>query len=411
MTTITPKTLIINLLMFISLFPSVLEAQVYGCTDSQATNFNPSATNNDGSCLYNATSVTPTSSNNLAANLNESSGLAFWNSQFWTHNDNLDANIYSLNPIDGTIIQTYPLGITNTDWEEISQDNDYVYIGDFGNNANGNRTDLKIYKISKSSILASAPIIETINFSYSNQSDFTPTGGNNTNFDCEAFIVTNDKIYLFTKQWTNHQTSLYSLDKTPGTHSTTFLGTINVQGLITGATYREADRIIALSGYDIGLQPFSYLLYDFNAPDFFGGNKRKIGINLTFHQVEGIASNSGTAFYITNEHFANPPFVNNPQKLQSLDFNSFLGTYLSIDEHKVDNKFLIYPNPTNHTITLEIPKQLIGEHYSILDSQARTIVSGTIQLEKSTIDVEKLPNGLYLIQINQMTKSLKFIKN
>lgn len=411
MTKITPKTLLINLLMFISLFPSVLEAQVYGCTDSQATNFNPSATNNDGSCVYNATSVTPTSSNNLAANLNESSGLTFWNSQFWTHNDNLDANIYSLNPIDGTIMQSYPLGVTNIDWEEISQDNDYVYIGDFGNNGNGNRTDLKILKISKSSILANSPVIETINFSYSNQSDFTPTGGNNTNFDCEAFIVASDKIYLFTKQWISNQTSLYSLDKTPGTHSAILQGTLNVQGLITGATYRESDRIIALCGYDSTLQPFSYLLYDFIAPNFFDGNKRKIGINLPFHQVEGIANNGSNIFYITNENFINPPFINSPQKLHSLDFDPFLNTYLSIDEYEVNYKFLIYPNPTSISITVEIPNSLIGEDYLILDTQGRTILSGTLQLDKSTIDVEKLPTGLYFIQITQMNNPLKFIKN
>jgi len=405
------KVLIIKLLIIIFLFPIDIEAQIYGCTDPQSTNFNPSATINDGSCTYNTVSITPTVSNNLSITVNETSGLVFWNNQFWTHNDNLDENLYALNPIDGTISQSYSLGITNIDWEEISQDNDFIYIGDFGNNANGNRTDLKILKISKSSILANAPVIETINFSYSNQSDFNATGGNNTNFDCEAFIVTSDKIYLFTKQWTNHQTSLYSLDKTAGTQSALLLGTFNVQGLITGATYREADRIIALCGYDISLQPFVYLLYDFNAPNFFGGNKRKISINLPFHQVEGIASSTGTSFYITNEYFANPPFVNSPQRLHFLDFNSFLGTYLKTNEYNVDSKILIYPNPTSDLIYLEIPSNLIGVNYLIVDMHGRTILSGVTQSEKTTIDITKLSSGSYIIFLDQINMPLKIIKN
>ena len=38
--------------------------------------------------------------------------------------------------------------IKNTDWEEISQDKDFIYIGDIGNNS-GNRDDLKIYRAGK----------------------------------------------------------------------------------------------------------------------------------------------------------------------------------------------------------------------------------------------------------------------
>jgi len=81
------------------------------------------------------------------------------------------------------------------------QDKDYLYVGDFGNNLNGNRTDLKILRIRKNSVLVNPLKIDTINFSYSNQTNFTPTGTNNTDFDCEAFIVASDSIYLFTKQW------------------------------------------------------------------------------------------------------------------------------------------------------------------------------------------------------------------
>ncbi len=145
------------------LFVNNLKAQVSGCTDAFATNYNSSATINDGSCIYSPASVTPTSTFNLGSSLKETSGLIQWNNQIWTHNDNTDVNIYGLDTINGNLVQSFPLNsITNIDWEDISQDNKYVYIGDFGNNFNGDRTDLKIYRVDKNSILANSPIIDTI---------------------------------------------------------------------------------------------------------------------------------------------------------------------------------------------------------------------------------------------------------
>lgn len=153
------------------------KAQIYGCTDPLANNYNPSATVNNGSCTYNAASVSPVASSNLSNTLAETSGLIFWNNLVWTHNDSDDVNVYGLDTLNGGILQTQPLtGSLNTDWEEVSQDSDYLYVGDFGNNGNGNRTDLKILKISKNSFLSGSPVIETINFSYSNQVNFNRPG-------------------------------------------------------------------------------------------------------------------------------------------------------------------------------------------------------------------------------------------
>lgn len=323
------KNFYIAFLFVFGLIANQSEAQVYGCTDPLANNYNAAATVNNGSCTYNSTSVSPTASFNLAAALDETSGLIRWNNQIWTHNDSQDINLYALDTLNGSIVQTQPLnGVVNTDWEEISQDDEYLYIGDFGNNGNGNRTDLKILKISKSSVLAGSPVVETINFSYSNQVNFNPTGGNNTDFDCEAFIVSADSIFLFTKQWVSNQTSVYSLAKTPGTHIANLKTTYNVQGLITGATSFIEENLIVLSGYSTSLQPFVYLLYDYTGNNFFSGNKRKIGLNLAFHQVEGIATNNGLKYYISNEAFNQFPF-NVPQKLHTLNLSAYLQNYLT----------------------------------------------------------------------------------
>lgn len=206
------------------------------------------------------------------------------------------------------MILLIPIAV-NTDWEEISQDDTYIYVGDFGNNANGNRTDLNILRISKSSLTTSL-VIDTINFSYSLQSDFTATGSKNTDFDCEAFIVDADSIYLFTKEWVSKQTSVYAIPKTLGTFIANYKSAFDVQGMITGATYMETEKLVALCGYNATMQPFIYLLFDFNNDDFFSGNKRKLSLDIPLHQVEGIATEDGLTFYVTNEGLVQGPINN-----------------------------------------------------------------------------------------------------
>ncbi len=329
------------------------QAQISGCTDPLAANYNSSAINNDGSCVYDPASVAPITSLLLDDSLAETSGLIKWDGYIWAHNDNTDTNIYSLDTATGVIIQSYPLSnVVNNDWEEISQDSNFVYLGDFGNNVNGNRTDLHILRIEKNSLLNNTPDIDTIWFSYSDQTDFTPTGSNNTDFDCEAFIVSDDSIYLFTKQWVSNATGVYALPKTPGSYTADLKTIFDVNGLITGATYLESKKSIALCGYSNLLSPFIYLLYDFSGSDFFSGNKRKISVSLGFHQVEGITTENGLTYWISNEHFVQPPFVDNPQKLHVLDLESFLGDYFNslindVLDIESEYEFEVYPNPAN----------------------------------------------------------------
>jgi hypothetical protein len=91
------------------------------------------------------------------------------------------------------------------------------------------------------------------------------------------------------------------LSKTPGSYKAQYKNSYDVQGLVTGATLLENKKLVVLCGYNSLLQPFTLLLYDYEANDFFSGNKRKINLNLAFHQVEGIATNNGLKYFISNE--------------------------------------------------------------------------------------------------------------
>ncbi len=400
------RTGICTLVAFVALlfYNTNTSAQIFGCTYSLSTNYNPLATSNDGSCLYANSNVSATSSNILSTTLEETSGLVLWNNMLWTHNDNTDLNIYAIDTIDGTLIQSYIMvGITNTDWEEIAEDSLYIYIGDFGNNANGNRVDLKIFRVDKNSILLNSPVIDIINFTYSNQTNFTPTGSNNTDFDCEAFEVTTDSIFLFTKQWVSNQTSVYSLSKIPGSHIAQLNATYNVQGLITGSTSLADQNLTVLCGYNNFLSPFVYLLYDYTGSEFFSANKRKINISLPFHQVEGITTNNGTKYYISNELFVQPPIINNAQKLHEINLAPFLDHYLNglvltLEEPDLHYKFKLFPNPTSSTLNIEIPVTYVRKSFSIINQIGVVVRSGTLETQKYSLDIKDLPGGIYVFQ-------------
>ena len=320
----------IGLLLFL-LFPLFLEAcnsSGKGCTDTLAYNLEAEAIENEGSCTYDDVWLTPVKSMLLPGSLNETSGLLFWKGRLWTHNDNTDTRIYGLDTASAAIQEEYLLeGVENINWEDMDQDSEYIYLGDFGNNASGNREDLHILRIQKSSLLSANPSIDTIWFTYSDQTDLSPVTFNQTEFDCEALVVGSEHIYLFTKQWISGHTTAYILSKQAGTHVAQKLDSFDIKGLVTGAFYLESKQLLVLCAYTGVLQPFLYVLNDFHGDDFFGANKRRVNLSLPFHQVEGIYSLDGLTYYLSNEAYVNEP-VNIPQKLHLIELHPYLEEYL-----------------------------------------------------------------------------------
>ncbi|MBK7342157.1 MAG: T9SS C-terminal target domain-containing protein [Saprospiraceae bacterium] len=300
------------------LVASGAKAQVPGCTDPLALNFDPSAETNDGSCMYAPTGISPYLTQELPTSLSETSGLIDWDGHFWTHNDDTDIRLYALDPQDASIADECLLaGVINQDWEDIDQDDTWIYVGDFGNNSSGNRQDLHILRIEKSTLCTGQPQIDTLWYSYEDQIDFSNQGSNTTDYDCEAMVVGADSIYLFTKQWKSLGTAVYALSKLPGDQIAELRGTWPVNGLITGATWMEGDRVLALCGYSSLLQPFLYVCYDYQGHSFFSGNKRRLELTLPFHQIEGISTTDGLDYTLSNERFSQIVMV--PPRLHHVD--------------------------------------------------------------------------------------------
>ncbi|MGB2224583.1 MAG: T9SS type A sorting domain-containing protein [Polaribacter sp.] len=331
----------------------------------------------------------------------ETSGLLVFNNKIITHNDSGDdPKLYELNAGTGAIERVITISnASHIDWEDITMDDDYIYIGDIGNN-NGNRTNLKIYKIDQDDFTNSDTVsAEIINFSYEDQTDFTSLPNAN-NFDAEALTIFDDSLLIFTKNWQDFQTKVYQIPKTSGTHFAKRISSGNVQGLITGATVSsENPDLFFLSGYTTSLVPFLIIIPDNRAPgpDVFNNGFTKVSLENELeegNQVEGIFSYALNKLYISREKFEgnlNGNTIERDPKLYEIteQFSSLLHTTsaqkLEIKiNNPVRNEIRIHSNLTIEKVEL----------FSILGKQV------SLEFDTNKIMVNHLKKGLYILSVH-----------
>jgi hypothetical protein len=325
------------------------QTPIKGCKDPAATNYNSAATITDGSCLYTTTSLVPIIKvEAMATTLAETSGLQWDGKNLWTFNDGGGiAAIYKIDTLTNAIWQTvYLAGVTNVDWEDIAFDGTYFYIGDIGNNSNGARDNLVIYKFPASAIpehtsqaVATIPAdkISNIRFSYADQpKPLTPVAANSTAYDCEAMLVADNGIHLFTKNWSNKTTTHYKINgTTAGTYIAEAVETVAVNYLVTGVDKGASGRALVLIGYNnegFGSH-YLHILTDYSEGKYFNGNSRKISLPdaITLGQAEGLTFRNGAYGYISNERFERSAggitLTVNP-KLRSFDIAQLIPSYI-----------------------------------------------------------------------------------
>jgi hypothetical protein len=255
--------------------------------------------------------------------VDESSGLVFLNNDLITFNDSGGSNsLFIIDAINGEVKRIIEItNATNNDWEDITIDSEYIYIGDFGNNY-GNRQDLLIYKINISDFLNTndnTVSAEQIHFSYSDQTTFQ-SNPYNSNFDAESLISYNDSLYVFTKNWADRKTNIYPLPKNSGTYITSKIDSIDVNGLITAAEYSDTSNTVTLLGYN-SVSPFVIELTNFNNSNFSQGLISKFPLVVPENssiQTEGL-TNKNNSYYISAEDY-----LGNPQVLYQISKDSLL---------------------------------------------------------------------------------------
>jgi len=146
-------------------------------------------------------------------------------------------------------------------------------------------------------------------------------------------------------------------------------------------------------------------LYDFEGDDFFGGNKRKIDLNLPFHQIEGIATENGLDYYVSNEFFSQAGITIQAQ-LHEVDLSLFLGNYLenlsvSSFENGLKQNISLYPNPTQDELYVDLDfTETTAVRMLIYNAVGQKVSEFSIESNSTPLDVSSLKPGIYFYHIS-----------
>ncbi len=233
----------------------------------------------------------------LSKVVEETSGLEVIGDSLITFNDSGgDPAIYYMSYTGEIIKKRNIINSKNKDWEDITKDNKFLYIGDFGNNLN-NRKDLKIYKVP---LFENIKIDnETIYFSYPEQESFKIN--RNTIYDAEGLISFENKLVLFTKNRAKKITEVYTLSKNAGEQKANKINEINVGSIVTGADYNKDLELLALTSTINFIKYYIITINNFSLEKGkqFDFNITEIPIGKT--QVESIKIIDKNTFWITSE--------------------------------------------------------------------------------------------------------------
>lgn len=346
----------------------------------------------------------------LPKEVNETSGLIFWDNSLWTLNDSGNKPVlYRLDKVTGKVTQRIRIkNAVNHDWEALTQDKENIYIGDVGDNF-GKRKTLTIYILKKSIIPNRGDVTlpaRVIYFQYPDKRHEKVKRWQN-NFDCESLVAIDDSLYLFSKDWGNQHTRCYRLPKTPGTYTAQHLFNFNSNGLVTAASYKKKDNILVLLGYTKGdWIPFIWMLYDFPGHDFFAGKKIRIDMpQIIATQTEAITFTHGLNGYISSE--GNKLFY---QSLDRIDLEPIyrrnlkrdskaLNLNFKLEIHQVPDKNKVWELSINDVGSVtDVHLALVGTNGKQVKGYTTQVVRDKKQI-KFLLFLQNLKPGEYILQV------------
>ncbi|WP_422080498.1 T9SS type A sorting domain-containing protein [Ulvibacterium sp.] len=344
----------------------------------------------------------------LPGTVSETSGLIFYNGRLITHNDS--GNEAKLFEIDTTSLQVVREVVIsnaqNVDWEDISQDELYIYIGDFGNNL-GIRRDLTIYRISKEEYTISDRVsAETISFEYEDQEDFSNNG--NSDWDAEALFVLGDELVVLTKQWLAFGTKAYGIPKTPGEYVAKKLGEYPINGLVTGATLNPNTDELYLTGYSFTLNPFLVRVQGGTQTTIFTENMERLNLDISPAQIEGITYIDNDSYFLSSEMFSrtNPSITLEPRLFSFHTQSMEAGDEIPMDDpidsednpEEIKEELLLFKRFGSNMLEYRLVTSESVYGYSIFDTSGRRVQHKIRPgIPESTIDVSTLKSSVYYL--------------
>ncbi|MDB4086708.1 hypothetical protein N9523_03420 [Flavobacteriaceae bacterium] len=233
----------------------------------------------------------------LSKTIEETSGLEIIDNMLITHNDSGgEPALYYLDK-KGKIVETRKIkGVKNNDWEDITKDDEFIYVANMGNNFD-TRKNLSIIKIPIKKSLNET--VEVINFLYPEQKKFN-TIYSKSQYDAEGIVSINDDLIIFTKNKLKKITEVYSLPKKGGNYEAKIISSIDIKSIVTGSDYNNQLKLLALTS-TINFKKYYLILIK----DFLLENKKhqietyEIPIGKT--QVEAVKIINKNTFWISSE--------------------------------------------------------------------------------------------------------------
>ena len=234
--------------------------------------------------------------------IKETSSLVYWDGYFWTHNDsNNPPFLFRLDTATGAVRKAiWVKNSYNYDWECLTQDESYFYIGDTGDNQH-KRPRKRVYRISKALLIDTSVrevLADTIGFC------FPEKPGENTNYDVEAMVCVNNYLHLFTKE--ADTTKHFTIPVHADTFTTARLvDEISVKGRITDACFDSGSNMLYLLIWSMRTNKYVWKVQttgkDLHIKQVM--DKKLLGTVLQYGQLEALCITPGGYFYLTNEKF------------------------------------------------------------------------------------------------------------
>ncbi|MFZ4402333.1 MAG: LamG-like jellyroll fold domain-containing protein, partial [Bacteroidales bacterium] len=180
----------------------------------------------------------------------------------------------------------------------------------------------------------------------------------------------------------------------------------------------SACPIISLQPYNQNVNIGNTALFIAKYSDPSATYQWQTDLGFGFQNITNALQYSG----VTNDTLtvSNTILINNNQQFRCIvisgtckDTTNVATLFVSLGINDLDNKnnFLIYPNPANNEINVEINQNLIGSAYTITDQIGKIVLSGKLATENTTIQLGNLSGGIYLFNIgNNAKQTFKVLK-
>ncbi len=329
----------------------------------------------------------------LSAEINKTSGLIQLQDRIITMNDaGGDSALFEFDLATGSVLRTVQIDkANNRDWESITSDQNFIYIGDFGNDLL-QRNQFSVYQISLVEYLSST-IVEpqVIRFQYPNCTN-----------NADAFVAIDDSLYIFAHSDFGAFTYVYSIPNTPGNYTAHLVDSLQIFGHITDAAMTSADALILTALTSNG--DFVAVTMDYGVAcghTFHISSQQIVSVPSSYSgQIEAICMFASGQIYVTSE-------ISTSGTSALFELEGF-GTAALVENNALD--FNVSPNPANDFVNIklsEIAKVSISSISGGLVWESRNAITNY------TVNTSEWESGVYIVSIRNKNgqKTAKLLLN